>query len=95
MHLSELITGDLIDSSAVDAGYLTPLKQFSCPVYLCLGNHERYVDLQNAIDAIEANNVRILRSEAQCRYRSHVMRPHTRRTNVAIRSAGKTAVPVY
>lgn len=59
-----LITGDLIDSSAVDAGYLTPLKQFSCPVYLCLGNHERYVDLQNAIDAIEANNVRILRSEA-------------------------------
>lgn len=58
-----LITGDLIDSSGVDASYLSPLAQFNCPVYLCLGNHERYVDLQKAIDAIEANQVRILRSE--------------------------------
>ena len=58
------ITGDLLDSSAVDTGYLQPLAAFSCPVYLCLGNHERYVNLQAAIDAIEANNVQILRSEA-------------------------------
>ena len=57
------ITGDLVDSSAVDTDYLQPLANFSCPVYLCLGNHERYVNLQAAIDAIEANNVKILRSD--------------------------------
>lgn len=59
-----LITGDVLDSSDVDTQYLEPLSQFTCPVYLCLGNHERYVDLQNAIDAIQANNVTILRSES-------------------------------
>ena len=58
-----LITGDLLDSSAVDTKYLQPLARFTCPVYLCLGNHERYVDLQGAISAIKANNVQILRSE--------------------------------
>ena len=58
------ITGDLLDSSAVDTSYLQPLARFSCPVYLCLGNHERYVNLQAAIDAISANNVQILRSES-------------------------------
>lgn len=58
-----LITGDLIDSSAVDTKYLQPLSKFTCPVFLCLGNHERYVDLENAISAIEANNIQILRSE--------------------------------
>jgi len=58
------ITGDLLDSSAVDANYLQPLKKFTCPVFLCLGNHERYENLQNAIDAIQANNVRVLRDES-------------------------------
>lgn len=59
------ITGDLLDSSAVDSAYLKPLSQFRCPVYLCLGNHERYVNLTNAITAIKANNVKILRNEAE------------------------------
>ena len=38
------ITGDLLDSSAVDANHLQPLSKFTCPVFLCLGNHERYVN---------------------------------------------------
>ena len=59
-----LITGDLLDSSVVDRGYLEPLSRFSCPVYLCLGNHERYVDLQSAISAIESNHVKVLRNES-------------------------------
>lgn len=59
-----LITGDLIDSSEVNAKYLASLSQFTCPVYLCLGNHERSVDLQGAIDAISANNITILRGES-------------------------------
>ena len=58
------ITGDLLDSSAVDANHLQPLSKFTCPVFLCLGNHERYVNLHNAIDAIHANNVRVLRNES-------------------------------
>lgn len=58
-----LITGDLLDSSGVDTAYLEPLTQFTCPVYLCLGNHECYVNLQKAINAIEANKVQILRNE--------------------------------
>ena len=58
-----LITGDLIDSGAVDATYLAPLAKFTCPVYMSLGNHERYLNLQKAIDAIEANNVQILRND--------------------------------
>ena len=58
-----LITGDLIDSSAVDSKYLEPLSHFDCPVYLCLGNHERYVNLENAVNAIESNNITILRGE--------------------------------
>jgi len=57
------ITGDLLDSSEVDSKYLQPLAKFNCPVFLCLGNHERYVNLQNAIDAIKANNVQVLRNE--------------------------------
>ena len=59
-----LITGDLLDSSVVDHEYLQPLAQFDCPVYLCLGNHERYVDLDNAIESIKANNVHILRNDS-------------------------------
>ncbi len=57
------ITGDLIDSSQVDSSYLKPLSSFTCPVYLCLGNHERYVNLDSAIAAIEANNIHILRNQ--------------------------------
>ncbi len=55
------ITGDLLDSSDVDAGFLAPLAKLDCPVWMCLGNHERYVDLDSAIDAIEQHNVTILR----------------------------------
>lgn len=58
-----LITGDLIDSSAVDSNFLKPLSQFNCPVYLCLGNHERYINLEKAISAIESNSIKILRAE--------------------------------
>ena len=57
-----LITGDLLDSCDVDTAFLQPLGKLTCPVYLCLGNHERYVNLEKAIDAITTNKVQILRS---------------------------------
>jgi len=58
------ITGDVLDSSAVDANYLDPLAQFECPVLLCIGNHERYVKLDAAIDALASNKVQVLRNKA-------------------------------
>jgi predicted MPP superfamily phosphohydrolase len=59
-----VITGDLIDTSAVRAEDLQALGRLPCPVYLCLGNHERYLDLDHAVPLIEAQGVRTLRSEA-------------------------------
>lgn len=59
------ITGDLLDSSEVDTAFLTPLAKITCPTWMCLGNHERYVDLQSAVNAIEANRVTVLRNQMQ------------------------------
>ncbi len=56
------ITGDLIDSSEVDQQFLSPLAALKCPAWLCIGNHERYVDLPAAIRAIEANGIEVLRN---------------------------------
>ena len=60
-----LVTGDLLDSSSVKKEDLTAFKHLTCPGYMCIGNHERYVDLQSAIDAIESNGVVVLREEAK------------------------------
>lgn len=57
------ITGDLLDSSSVTANDLRPLADLRCPAWMCLGNHERYVDLQAAIHAVEENGVEILRNQ--------------------------------
>ena len=59
-----VITGDLLDLDHVDESLLTGLKTVNCPVFLCIGNHERYVDLAKAIRAIETNGVRVLRNES-------------------------------
>ncbi len=59
-----LITGDLLDSSSVTAEELRPLADLQCPAWMCLGNHERYVDLQAAIAAVENNGVEILRNRS-------------------------------
>lgn len=58
-----VITGDLLDSSQVDGGFLSALARFNCPVWMCLGNHERYVNLANAINAIEQQGVTVLRNK--------------------------------
>ncbi len=58
-----VITGDLLDSSTVSANDLQPLKEINCPVYMCIGNHERYVRLDTAIEAISSMGVNVLRDE--------------------------------
>ena len=65
-HAPELvvITGDLLDESRVGTAELAALARFDCPVFLVLGNHERYVDTAAAIAAIEHHGVRVLRDGA-------------------------------
>lgn len=58
-----VITGDLLDSSTVTKAQLAPLAKLNCPSYMCIGNHERYVDLDKALAAITAHGVTILRDE--------------------------------
>ena len=58
-----VITGDLLDESRVGADDLATLARFECPVYLAIGNHERYVDLDAALAAIRRHGVRVLRDE--------------------------------
>lgn len=58
-----VITGDLLDSSTVTSVKLAALAKLTCPTYMCIGNHERYVDLDKAIEAISDHGVRILRDE--------------------------------
>lgn len=55
------ITGDLLDASSVNTKDLSPLTQLNAPAYMCIGNHERYVDLNKALSAIEQNGVHVLR----------------------------------
>ena len=56
-----VITGDLLDSSSVTQVELAALSRLPCPVYMCIGNHERYVDLDKALSAIETQGVTVLR----------------------------------
>lgn len=58
-----LITGDLIDEN-VSAESLLPLACLECPVLYCSGNHERYVDYQNALDIIASHGVLVLSDSA-------------------------------
>lgn len=59
-----LLTGDLIDASAVTSEDLHVLGEISCPVYFALGNHERYIDLDAAIAKISSHGVDLLRGQA-------------------------------
>ena len=59
-----VITGDLLDESRVGVDDLAALARFDCPVYLAIGNHERYVDLEAALRAVRHHGVRVLRDEA-------------------------------
>ena len=59
-----VITGDLLDSSTVKSADLAALGQIVCPAFMCIGNHERYVDLDKALESIAAHGVTILRDKS-------------------------------
>lgn len=55
------ITGDLLDASSVGRQELAALADLTAPTYMCIGNHECYVDLNKALRAIESHGVTVLR----------------------------------
>ncbi len=57
------ITGDLIDTSAVDIDALRPLETLVGTTFFSVGNHERYADLPKAIAMLESLGVIPLRQE--------------------------------
>ena len=58
------ITGDFIDQPGVTLEKLKPLTQFKGPVYYCIGNHERYEDLEDIVARLETLGVIVLRNRA-------------------------------
>ncbi len=59
-----VITGDLIDSSAVEIDALKPLEKLTGTTFFSVGNHERYADLPKAISMLEALDVIPLRQQS-------------------------------
>ena len=61
-----LITGDLIDFRDIHRDDLACLSELSMPVWYCIGNHERYVDLEAICERLRSLGVRVLRDEVDC-----------------------------
>lgn len=59
-----LITGDLIDFRDISVAQLRPLGDLPVPVLFCIGNHERYVDLEAICERLRRVGVTVLRNEA-------------------------------
>ena len=58
------ITGDFIDQPGVTEDKLASLKLFSGPIYYCIGNHERYEDLDEIVSRLESLGVQVLRNRS-------------------------------
>lgn len=61
-----LITGDLVDFRDIPRADLESLAELSMPVWYCIGNHERYVDLEAICERLRSLGVRVLRDEVDC-----------------------------
>jgi predicted MPP superfamily phosphohydrolase len=57
------ITGDFVDAHAVSEQELSALRRLECPIYFCIGNHERYEDLDDILKRLGNLGVKVLRSE--------------------------------
>jgi predicted MPP superfamily phosphohydrolase len=58
------ITGDFIDQPGISLEKLKPLTLFKGPIYYCIGNHERYEDLDEIVNRLESLGVEVLRNRA-------------------------------
>ena len=59
-----VITGDLVDSSAVGFDALESISQLNAKVFFIIGNHERYADLPKILDIAERVGMHTLRQES-------------------------------
>ncbi|MCB1855568.1 MAG: metallophosphoesterase [Pseudomonadales bacterium] len=57
------ITGDFIDAPGITEEHLAALRSCSIPIFFCVGNHERYEDLDAILARLRRLGVRVLRSE--------------------------------
>lgn len=58
------ITGDFIDQPGITEDKLASLKLFSGKIYYCIGNHERYEDLDEIVTRLESLGVEVLRNRS-------------------------------
>lgn len=58
------ITGDFIDQPGIGIDKLAALTEFKGPIYYCIGNHERYEDLEAIVQRLESLGVVVLRNRA-------------------------------
>ena len=57
-----VITGDLVDMHGITADDLSPLARLTAPTLFCIGNHERYVDVNDICSRLEGHGVEVLRN---------------------------------
>ncbi len=58
-----VITGDLIDMRGITPEDLQPLSQIQAPCFFCIGNHERYVDVDNICARLQTLGIFVLRNQ--------------------------------
>lgn len=59
-----LITGDLIDFRGITSVELRSLAELEAPAYFIIGNHERYVDLDDICARLTALGIEVIRDRA-------------------------------
>ena len=59
-----VITGDLIDMYNISEADLQPLANINAPTFFCIGNHERYVDLEDICQRLRNLGILVLRNQA-------------------------------
>ena len=57
-----VLTGDIVDFKEIAAEELAPLRELTAPTYFIIGNHERYVDVDDICARIEGHGVTVLRN---------------------------------
>ena len=58
------LTGDIVDFKEIPAEALAPLRDLTAPAYFIIGNHERYVDVDDICARIEGHGVTVLRNSS-------------------------------
>ena len=56
------ITGDFIDAPGIGEEQLSALRSCPVPIYFCIGNHERYEDLDDILQRLQTLGVTVLRT---------------------------------